>query len=81
MLSHQARKHPEKRTAAKMLTAEQYASQTVDGMRCCIHCGKTFTRVEGLKKHLRRKCRPKPAKPDTQEQGSPAREATTGVVA
>ena len=81
MLSHQARKHLETCTAKPVLTAEQYASQTVDGMPCCVHCGRKFTRVEGLKKHLRRLCRAR----TTVQAGCPnlptPREAAASVVA
>ncbi|CAE7385104.1 unnamed protein product, partial [Symbiodinium sp. CCMP2456] len=53
--SHQARKHGYKK--GKMPTQAEYVRNTVDGMPQCIHCRKVFTRVEGLKKHLRGSCR------------------------
>ena len=81
MLSHQARKHPETRPTPTVLTAEQYASQTVDGMRCCVHCGRTFTRVEGLKKHLKRQCRQRPAMPEESLNTRAHGEAAASVVA
>ena len=81
MLSHQARKHPETCQAKPVLTAAQYASQTVDGMPCCVHCGRKFTRVEGLKKHLRKQCRACPTVPaGCPDQPTPG-EAATSVVA
>ena len=58
MLSHRARKHPENCEPKTRMTAEEYAGSTVDGMPQCAKCGCKFTRVEGLKKHLRKECRP-----------------------
>ena len=46
MHSHFARKHPEDEVSHTPLTAEQYASSTVDGVPECAKCGKRFTRVE-----------------------------------
>ena len=39
-----------------LLQSADYVSHTVDGMPQCRHCGIIFTRVEALKKHLRRSC-------------------------
>ena len=58
MLSHRARKHPEACEPKTRMTASEYAGFTVDGMPQCVKCGCKFTRVEGLKKHLRKECRP-----------------------
>ena len=56
MLSHRSRKHPEHVPAATRKRARDYTKHTVDGMPQCKHCSKVFTRVEGLKKHLKQAC-------------------------
>ena len=61
LLSHRARKHPELVPPKRRISAAEYASCTVDGMPQCARCGKKFTRVEGLKKHLQKDCRHAPA--------------------
>ena len=56
MKSHRTRQHG-KTPRPSMPDSLQYASHTVDGMPQCRHCLQMFTRVEGLKKHLRGSCR------------------------
>ena len=56
MLSHLARMHPECRRVTCRTRAREYTHHTVDGMPQCRHCLKVFTRVEGLKKHLKQAC-------------------------
>ena len=56
MKSHRTRQHG-KTPKPSMPDSLQYASHTVDGMPQCRHCLQMFTRVEGLKKHLRGSCR------------------------
>ena len=57
MLSHRARKHPAEQTLAKpLLQSTDFVSHTIDGMPQCRHCCEVFTRIEALKKHLRRSC-------------------------
>ena len=56
MKSHRTRQHG-KTPKPPMPASLQYVSQTVDGMPPCLHCLRLFTRVEGLKKHLRGSCR------------------------
>ena len=56
LLSHIARKHPELTMSREQPMARDYTEHTVDGMTQCYHCHKKFTRVEGLKKHLRQAC-------------------------
>ena len=60
MRAHKARKHgyrgQNKRKHAGVLTAAEYAAGSVAGMPQCAKCKKVFTRVEGLKKHLRSGC-------------------------
>ena len=45
-----------KRQHAGVLTAAEYAAGSVAGMPQCAKCKKVFTRVEGLKKHIRSGC-------------------------
>ena len=60
MKSHQAKQHGHKGNAARqhpgVLPAEKYAAGSKGGMPTCTHCNKTFTRVEGLKKHVNFGC-------------------------
>ena len=84
MLSHTARKHPERCEPKTRMTAEEYAGSTVDGMPQCAKCGCKFTRVEGLKKHLRKECRPcQPPEPSVSAASvvATAPGTTTGQVA
>ena len=55
MKSHRTRQHG-KTPKPPMPASLQYVSHTVDGMPQCLHCLRLFTRVEGLKKHLRAFC-------------------------
>ena len=58
MRSHRARCHvgctPKQRIG--VLPAAEYVAGGVDGMPTCRWCSRNFTRVEGLKKHLKRGC-------------------------
>ena len=60
MKSHQAKQHGHKGNTARkhpgVLSAEKYAAGSKGGMPTCTHCNKTFTRVEGLKKHVNFGC-------------------------
>ena len=58
MRSHRARSHNVKqpRHQSGVLAADQYVAGGVDGMPTCKTCFKRFTRVEGLKKHLKKGC-------------------------
>ena len=56
MLSHLARMHPESKRVTRSKRAKEYTQHTVDGMPQCRHCQRVFTRVEGLKKHLKQAC-------------------------
>ena len=60
MRSHQARQHGHKGNSARkhpgVLAAADYAAGSKGGMPTCVHCHKTFTRVEGLKKHINSGC-------------------------
>ena len=58
MRSHRARSHHVKqpRHQPGVLAADQYVAGGVDGMPTCKTCLQRFTRVEGLKKHLKRGC-------------------------
>ena len=62
MRSHKARTHGRYNRPARpgVLSASAYTAHAVDGMPTCAKCGRTFTRVEGLKKHVRRGCEAKP---------------------
>ena len=48
LLSHKAGKHGVKKTESAPV-GKQYVQHTVDGMPECIHCRRTFPRVENLK--------------------------------
>ena len=64
--SHQARKHQYVKTPKP--GPKEYVRNSVDGMPQCAHCMKKFTRVEGLKKHLRGSCLQRPmVKPCVEE--------------
>ena len=58
--SHRARQHGYQggnaRAKPGVLSAVRYVSGSVGGMPECRHCRKVFTRVEGLKKHLKSGC-------------------------
>ena len=67
MRSHKARKHAQtKHKHAKApqarsqgtgaISAEVYSSYALDGMPTCRFCKQSFTRVEGLKKHMLQGC-------------------------
>ena len=57
LLSHQARAHASLPKPGKSLPdAMEYGRHAVDGMPQCRHCLALFTRVEALKKHIRRSC-------------------------
>ena len=60
MRSHRARQHgyrgQNKTARAGVLPAQTYAAGSVQGMPQCAKCKKIFTRVEGLKKHLKSGC-------------------------
>jgi len=60
MRSHQARQHQHvglnSRRQPGVLCAAAYAAGSVGGMPQCAKCGKIFTRVEGLKKHINSGC-------------------------
>ena len=78
--SHIARKHPELVVPREQPRARAYTQHTIDGMPQCCHCHKKFTRVEGLKKHLRQACtvlHARPAVPATATTGDAA--STAGV--
>ena len=58
MRSHRARSHKQLalKVQAGVLAAQDYVAGGVDGMPTCRWCRRIFTRVEGLKKHLRKGC-------------------------
>ena len=60
MRSHRAKQHAYKgqnvRPQPGVLSAASYAQGSVQGMPECRWCGKQFTRVEGLKQHLKSGC-------------------------
>ena len=58
MRSHRARSHHVKqpRHQSGVLAADKYVAGGVDGMPTCKTCLRRFTRVEGLKKHLKKCC-------------------------
>ena len=67
MRSHKARKHapskPKHTTAPRArsrgtgaVSADTYSSYALDGMPTCRFCKQSFTRVEGLKKHILQGC-------------------------
>ena len=60
MRTHRAKKHAYKgqnaRTGSGRLDATTYAQGTVGGMPKCRLCGKIFSRVEALKKHINSGC-------------------------
>ena len=74
MRAHKARTHGVYSKLARpgVLSAREYAAHAVDGMPTCAKCGKKFTRVEGLKKHVRRGC--------VAVQSNASRAAATGAV-
>ena len=55
MLSHRRRMHPD-RPKPQSHPSLPYSFHAKDGMPECRHCGQRFTRVEGLKKHLKGAC-------------------------
>ena len=73
MRSRRAKQHAYKGQNARpqpgVLSAASYAQGSVQGMPECRWCGKLFTRVEGLKKHLKSGCdfavKQPPAKAET----------------
>jgi len=56
MLSHRARKHGYRAERSVKSMGTSHVQHSVDGMPHCKHCHKTFTRVEGFKKHLKGAC-------------------------
>ena len=56
MLSHQARQHGCQLPKVPLPKSTDYTAHTVQCLPQCKHCLGVFTRVEGLKKHLRRSC-------------------------
>ena len=64
MRSHRTREHskttsdchPQPKHVSGVLPAEDYRKFSVDGMPTCRFCEARFTRVEGLKKHIKRGC-------------------------
>ena len=56
MLSHQARQHGCQLPKVPLPKSTDYTEHTVQGLPQCKHCLGIFTRVEALKKHLRRSC-------------------------
>ena len=58
MRSHRARSHKQHalKVQVGVLAAQDYVAGGVDGMPTCRWCRRIFTRVEDLKKHLRKGC-------------------------